>query len=134
VSTSSACDARSAPGIPQPPRKPGPGRKPLPIADLVFAVILKVFTTLSSRRAQSDLRENAARGNLGTVGHFNMLTRFLADAASTLLLTSLIEESAAPMRMLENGQYAIDSTEFSTVTYDRWFDQGTASSAPHIRG
>jgi transposase len=110
-------------GIPQPPRKPGPGRKPLPIADVVFAVILKVFTTLSSRRAQSDLRESAARGNLGTVGHFNTLTRFLADPASTPILTALIEESAAPMRMVENGQYAIDSTGFSTVTYDRWFDQ-----------
>ena len=110
-------------GIPQPPRKPGPGRKPLPIADVVFAAILKVFTTLSSRRAQSDLRESAARGNLGTVGHFNTLTRFLADPASTPILTALIEESAAPMRMVENGQFAIDSTGFSTVTYDRWFDQ-----------
>lgn len=110
-------------GIPQPPRKPGPGRKPLPIADLAFAVILKVLMTLSSRRAQSDLRESAARGNLGTVGHFNALTRFLADPASTPILTSLIEESAAPMRMIENGQYAIDSSGFSTVTYDRWFDQ-----------
>jgi hypothetical protein len=110
-------------GIPQPPRKPGPGRKPLPIADVAFAAILKVFTTLSSRRAQSDLRDSAARGNLGTVGHFNTLTRFLADPASTAILTSLIEESATPMRMIENGQYAIDSTGFSTVTYDRWFDQ-----------
>lgn len=110
-------------GIPQPPRKPGPGRKPLPIADLVFAAILKVFTTLASRRAQSDLRDCAARGNLGTIGHFNMLTRFLADPSSTPILTSLIEESAAPMRLIENGQFAIDSTGFSTVTYDRWFDQ-----------
>jgi transposase len=110
-------------GIPQPPRKPGPGRKPLPIADVVFAAILKVFMTLSSRRAQSDLRESAARGNLATVGHFNTLTRFLADPASTTILTSLIEESAAPLCAIENGQYAIDSTGFSTVTYDRWFDQ-----------
>jgi transposase len=110
-------------GIPQPPRKPGPGRKPLPIADVVFAVVLKVFMAMSSRRAQSDLRESAARGNLGTVGHFNTLTRFLADPASTPILTSLIEESAAPLCAIENGQYAIDSTGFSTVTYDRWFDQ-----------
>lgn len=109
-------------GIPQPPRKPGPGRKPLPIADLVFAVVMKVFTALSSRRAQSELRESAARGNLGTVGHFNSLTRFLADPASTPILTALIEESAAPLCAIENGQYAIDSSGFSTVTYDRWFD------------
>jgi transposase len=110
-------------GIPQPARKPGPGRKPLPIADVVFAVVLKVFLAMSNRRAQSDLRESAARGNIRTVGHFNAISKFLADPASTPILTSLIEESAAPMRMIENGQYAIDSTGFSTVTYDRWFDQ-----------
>ncbi len=110
-------------GLVQPPYTPGRGSKPLPIADVVFAVILKVFTTLSSRRAQSDLRESAARGNIRTVGHFNAISKFLADPASTPILTSLIEESAAPMRMIENGQYAIDSTGFSTVTYDRWFDQ-----------
>jgi transposase len=110
-------------GPERPQRKPGPGRKPLPIADIVFAAILKVFTTLSSQRAQSDLRDSAARGNLGTVGHFNALTRFLADPTSTPILTALIEESAAPMSAIESGQYAIDSTGFSTVTYDRWFDQ-----------
>lgn len=110
-------------GIPQPARKPGPGRKPLPIADVVFAVVMKVFLAMSNRRAQSDLRDSAARGSVRTVGHFNTISNFLADAASTEILTSLIEESAAPLCTIENGQYAIDSTGFSTVTYDRWFDQ-----------
>jgi len=110
-------------GIPQPARKPGPGRKPLPIADLVFACVLKVFLAMSNRRAQSDLRESAARGNVRTVGHFNAISDFLAEPSSTEILTSLVEQSAAPLCMIENGQYAIDSTGFSTVTYDRWFDQ-----------
>jgi hypothetical protein len=110
-------------GIPQPPRKPGPGRKPLPIADVAFAAVMKVYGALSNRRAQSDLRESAARGNLRTVGHFNSISNFLADTASTEILTSLVEQSAAPLAAVENGQYAIDSSGFSTVTYDRWFDQ-----------
>jgi transposase len=110
-------------GLVQPPRKPGRGRKPLPIADLVFAVVMKVFLAMSNRRAQSDLRESVVRGNLGTVGHFNAISKFLAESASTPILTALIEESAAPLCAIENGQYAIDSTGFSTVTYDRWFDQ-----------
>jgi hypothetical protein len=109
-------------GIPQPSRKPGPGRKPLPIADLVFSAVMKVYTTLSNRRAQSDLRDSAARGNLRTVGHFNAISKFLAEPASTEILTSLVEQSAAPLAAVENGQYAIDSSGFSTVTYDRWFD------------
>lgn len=110
-------------GIPQPARKPGPGRKPLPIADLVFAAVLKVFLAMSNRRAQSDLRESAARGSVGRIGHFNSISEFLANPSSTDILTSLVEESAAPLAAIENGQYAIDSTGFSTVTYDRWFDQ-----------
>jgi transposase len=110
-------------GIPQPARKPGPGRKPLPLADLVFAVVLKVFLAMSNRRAQSDLRDSAARGSVRTVGHFNAISNFLADPASTEILTFLVEQSAAPLCTIENGQYAIDSTGFSTVTYDRWFDQ-----------
>jgi transposase len=110
-------------GIPQPARKPGPGRKPLPIADVVFAVVMKVFLAMSNRRAQSDLRDSAARGSVRTVGHFNTISNFLADPASTEILTSLVEQSAAPLCAIENGQYAIDSTGFSTVTYDRWFDQ-----------
>jgi transposase len=110
-------------GIPQPARKPGPGRKPLPIADVVFAVVLKVFLSMSNRRAQSDLRESATRGHVSTVGRFNAISEFLANPTSTPVLTSLVEESAAPLAAIENGQYAIDSTGFSTVTYDRWFDQ-----------
>jgi transposase len=110
-------------GIPQPPYTPGRGSKPLPIADLVFAVILKVFLAMSNRRAQSDLRDSAARGNIRTVGHFNAISKFLAEPSSTEILTSLVEQSAAPLCTIENGQYAIDSTGFSTVTYDRWFDQ-----------
>ncbi len=44
-------------GIPQPPRKPGPGRKPLPIADIVFAVILKgrAFTRRGSPIATASI-------------------------------------------------------------------------------
>jgi transposase len=110
-------------GLVQPPRTPSRGRKPLPIADLAFAVVLKVFLAMSNRRAQSDLRDSAARGNVRTVGHFNAISKFLAEPASTEILTSLVEESAAPLCAIENGQYAIDSTGFSTVTYDRWFDQ-----------
>jgi transposase len=110
-------------GIPQPARKPGPGRKPLPIADLAFAAVTKMFLAMSNRRAQSDLRDSAARGSVGRIGHFNAISEFLANPASTPILTSLIEESAAPLCAIENGQYAIDSTGFSTVSYDRWFDQ-----------
>lgn len=114
----SLCD-----GLKDPPRKPGAGRNRRPLRDRVFEAVMKVYNGGSGRWAQTDLRESAAKGHVGSVGHFNSVFNFLADEDSTALLVELIEESAAPLAAIENGQYAIDSTGFSTVTYDRWFDQ-----------
>jgi transposase len=110
-------------GIEEPARKPGPGRKPIPLKDATFAAVAKVYSAKSQRRVQSDLSDSADKGHLDHVAHFNTISNFLSDESSTALLVSLIEESAKPLAALENGQFAIDSTGFSTVTYDRWFDQ-----------
>jgi transposase len=110
-------------GILQPARKPGAGRPPYPLRDAAFAAIMKVYTTLPCRLAEFDLHEAAARGHLGSVGHYNFVQVFLRQPSTTPLLESLIEASAVPLRVIEDGQYAIDSTGFSTVFYDRWFDQ-----------
>jgi len=109
-------------GIEEPARKPGPGRKPVPRRDQAFAAIMKVFSMKSQRRAQSYLANAVEKGNLERVSNFNIPSNFLGDEASTALLVSLVEESAKPLAALENGQFAIDSTGFSTVVYDRWFD------------
>lgn len=84
---------------------------------------MKVYSTKSQRRAQSDLADSVEHGNLDRVSHVNAISNFLGNEASTALLVSLVEESAKPLAAIENGQFAIDSTGFSTVTYDRWFDQ-----------
>ena len=84
---------------------------------------MKIYTRLPCRRVESDLDDAAARGHLGRVAHYTSLQKFLADAATTPILTSLVEQSAAPLSVIEAGQYAIDSTGFSTAVYDRWFSQ-----------
>jgi transposase len=117
----SLCD-----GIEEPARAPGrSGPKPIPIRDAVFAAVVKVYTTFSGRRASTDIRDCAERGHVARAPHYNSVFRCLESAATTEILIRLIEESAAPLAEIENlaGQYAIDSTGFSTVTYDRWFDQ-----------
>lgn len=110
-------------GVPQPPRTPGPGRRPLAIGDEVFSAVMKIYTRLPCRRVESDLRAAATRGHLGRVAHYTSLQKFLADEATTPLLSALVEQSAAPLNVIEAGQYAIDSTGFSTAVYDRWFSQ-----------
>jgi transposase len=112
-------------GIVQPARKPGPGRNPIPLGDAVFAAVMKVYSTFSGRRASTDIRGCAERGHIADAPHYNSIFRTLESPATTEILTGLIEESAAPLAEIENaaGQFAQDSTGFSTVTYDRWFDQ-----------
>lgn len=110
-------------GIEEPARSSTRGRPPIPRRDATFAAVMKVYGAKSQRRTLSDLADSVEKGNLDYVAHFNTISNFLADEATTALLVSLIEESAKPLAALENGQFAIDSTGFSTVTYDRWFDQ-----------
>lgn len=111
-------------GIEEPAREPGrAGRKPIPKRDQAFAALMKVYSLKSQRRVHSDLADSVEKGNLSKVAHFNTISNFLADEGTTAILVSLVEESAKPLAAIENGQFAVDSTGFSTVTYDRWFDQ-----------
>ncbi len=57
-------------GVPEPPRKPGRGRKPIPMADQVFAAVFKVYCTLSARRFISDLTDACEKGYIAKVPHF----------------------------------------------------------------
>jgi transposase len=113
-------------GIEQPVRKPGArGRNAYSRRDAIFSCVLKVYTTFSGRRADTDITACAERGSIGKAYHPNTLFRAMEDPATTAILLRLIEESAAPLAEVENraGQFAQDSTGISTVTYDRWFDQ-----------
>lgn len=112
-------------GIEEPNRKVGPGRPRIPLRDAVFAAVMKVYSTFSGRRASTDIRGAAERGHIADAPHYNSIFRCLESAVTTTVLVRLIEESAAPLAEIENlaGQFAQDSTGFSTVTYDRWFDQ-----------
>ena len=122
-------------GIEEPGRKPGRGRKPIPLKDQAFASVMKVFSTKSQRRMQSDLADSVSKGTLDRVANFNIISDFLGDEASTPVLVSLIEEAAKPLAAIENGQFAVDSTGFSTVTYERWFSikhEKAIASHPYV--
>jgi hypothetical protein len=90
-------------GVVQPPRKPGPGRRPRLRSDLMFSAVMKNYLMLSGRRMRSDLEASAARGYLQHVGHENCVFNFLADPATTPLLSALVEQSAAPLGVIGGG-------------------------------
>ena len=59
------------------PRKPGPGRQRLTLADMLFSAAFKVFSTVSGRRFMSDLTDAHAKGYIAKVPHFNSIFNYL---------------------------------------------------------
>ncbi|MBI4214285.1 MAG: transposase [Chloroflexi bacterium] len=106
-------------GISQPPHTFG--RPRLPLADVVFALGEKTYSTLSGRRATSYIRNAESRGFLDHSPHYNSAFRYLESADLMRTLKDPIEESAKPLKAIE-VDFAIDSTGFATRTYQRWFD------------
>ena len=106
--------------ISQPPQ--GKGRPRLPLSDMVFAAGVKVYSTMSGRRAMTDVREAKAKGQMDRLPSFTSIFRYLENPALTPVLQELIRRSALPLKGVETN-FAVDSSGFATTTYDRWFDQ-----------
>jgi transposase len=106
-------------GIVQP--KQERGRPRLPLGDAVYCATMKVYTTMSGRRATSDIRACEERGHVERAASFSSVFRYIDRADLMPLFRVLVEESAAPLRAVEKT-FAVDSTGFSTSTYGRWYD------------
>lgn len=96
------------------------GRPRIPLGEAIFAAVMKVYGGASGRRTATDLREYEAKGYLDRAPHYNSIFKALENPALTPILKHMIEESAAPLREIETD-FAIDSSGFSTSTYERWF-------------
>jgi transposase len=107
--------------VPDPPRKPGRGRKPIPMGDAVYSAVFKVYSTLSARRFNGDLEEAHGRGYVRTLPHFNSVLNVFDNPTVTPILTDLIRVSALPLRVVDT-RFAVDSTGFCTSRFVRWFD------------
>jgi transposase len=107
-------------GVQAPARKVR-GRKPITFADAACAMTMKVWTTVSGRRANSDINACTDDGHLGREVSYNSLFDYFDKPEMTPILIRLIEESAAPLASVETA-FAIDSTGFGTNVYRRWFD------------
>ena len=105
--------------IEQPPQTFG--RPRLPLSDVIFGIALKVYSTMSGRRAMSGFRNAEANGLMSKAPSFTSTFRYLENPELAPLLKSLIEQSALPLKSVETD-FAVDSSGFSTSVYHRWFD------------
>jgi transposase len=108
-------------GLPDPPQ-PGPGRRRTPLADMVFAGVLKVFTTVSARRFACDLQDAHELGYLSHLMNSVSVCSYLENERLTPVLQKLIVTSSLPLRAIETD-FAPDSSGFSTSRFVRWFDE-----------
>src|ERR1043166_6052406 len=98
------------------------GRPRLPLGDMVFACVYKVYVGFSSRRFMSDLREAQAKERIHNTPHFNSVNNYLADPKLTDIFTQLVTLSSLPLKGIEN-HFAVDSSGFSTCRFVRWFNK-----------
>ena len=73
----------------------GKGRPRLPLPDVVFSAVMKVYGTMSGRRSMSDLRDCQEQGHVAKAPHYNSIFHYLEDPSLTPILKSLVEESAS---------------------------------------
>ncbi len=100
------------------------GRKPVPLADRVFSVVYKVWSTLSTRRFDCDLQDAVQRGYLSRTLHPNKINCFICEPELTPFLKAALAwcRGSLPLKAIET-EFAVDSSGFSTSKFVRWFDQ-----------
>src|SRR5262249_31155723 len=87
----------------------------------LFAVCLKVWSALSSRRFNCDLEEAHRRGHLSRCLHPNKVNCYMEEEELAPYLRAMIVRSALPLRAVET-EFAVDSSGFSTSRFIRWYD------------
>ena len=98
------------------------GRPSLPLSDMLFGMGIKTYSTMSGRRAMSDIRSAESRGLLDKVPSVASCWRYMEKPEMKGLLQSLIERSALPLASLET-HLSPDSSGFASKSYLRHFDK-----------
>src|SRR5271163_870906 len=77
--------------------KRGRGRPSLLPADIVFACVSKIYSTISARRFMCDLDDAHEKGYLTRLPHYNSIQNYLESEELTPILHELITVSARPL-------------------------------------
>lgn len=108
-------------GVEEPIQKRGRGRPRLPMADIIFAAAFRVYSTISCRRFNSDLKEAHEKDYLSRLPSSNSIFDYFQMKMLTPYLRQLIEKSSRPLSSIETA-FAVDSSGLSTNRYARWME------------
>jgi transposase len=113
-----------------PPIKRGRGRPSLTPADIVFACVSKVYSTISARRFMCDLDDANEKGYLTRLPHYNSIQNYLESEELTPILHELVRVSARPLAAVD-VDFAVDSTGFTCRSYTRHYDMKYRGKKEH---
>lgn len=108
--------ARVVASLPQPF-----GRPRLPTEDILFCMLLKVYSLMSCRRSMSDLRAAYMAGFISRLPHYTSIHRYFGMSEMRPYLVQMVIESSSVLKNVETT-FAVDSTGFSTSRFGLWFD------------
>lgn len=95
------------------------GRPRLPLEDMLFSCVYKVYSTFSGRRFTTDLDEARNKGYILRTANFKSLSRYFGMEMLTPYLKMMIEESSLPLKGIESA-FAVDASGLSTTTGFTW--------------
>lgn len=102
-------------GIVQPPH-PGRGPKPAHLADVVYAMTMKVYGGTSGRIAEDDFIACEEKKLITKAPAYNTMFKYAAQPEVTPLLKVLVQEAGSVLRPVEST-FAIDSSGFARPSY-----------------
>lgn len=95
------------------------GRPRLSLRETAFCSIQKVYSQLSSRRAESLFMNAEEKEQINHAPHFNSIIKFLNREDVTPLLHELVGITARPLQSVETD-FAIDSSGFRTTNFGEY--------------
>lgn len=104
-----------------PESKKGTGRPRLKFNDNIYLVIAKVYSQLSSRRANSLFGMVQEQSTIVQIPHFNTISKVLNREDITPILQELIATTSAPLKSVESS-FAVDSSGFRTRSFSPYVD------------
>lgn len=94
----------------------------MPLCDILFAMVFKVYSKQSCTWCITDLETTQAQNLISRVPMPNTILKYFETKSVTRLLRQLIIESSLPLCDVETV-FAVDSTGLSTCRFARWVDR-----------